>query len=627
MPAYIPHSLLIGIMAVSALLFLRMGLERREMLPLGISAVLASVWMLAVTIGDAAVQTGHVPLAWLAVAHATMAPAVFFAFVAVLLLEHHYYPGAPISRRIWIPPALAVVALAGAQTLDPQFFVRDAEAAPVGPGHFVLELVPGPGYYLFIALTGYVLYQVARRFPRIVQAMGLTEFERRTRVLYMLVVVTAFWCTAFELLPVLLGRAMPAGPGPSLPRVAGPMIGLAGALALIGLTGSLKPAVIAGAAFRFALRVALLSAIPAAVYLGWTEWVLGLSRPAFVLAIFAMTALLAVLSVYLKNLLAGPVDRDGMRNIVAVNHLVHELLLLRDLDGFTAVITAYLRDTVGAEDVTLLSVQGRQGEELYDPESRSVLAFPADVRTALRGCQRALTLRDVGEDPRLAEHRDALRAFFVHLRAEVLLPLSDEGRLNGILVLEARSSKSPYERNDVDFLDRVIDPLSLAFANTVNFELSKSGRPGKLFPAREFQAMLEQQWHRARRYEEALSVVLFRLEDAGAFEASHGEEAAAQAVRDVGSRLLTELRAFDVPALLDPHTIALLLPQTEKEGASVAGRRIRSWLEAQPVGDGETPVTLRFSLGTAGRDLRTQSSAADLLAEAEASLAAMAGAS
>lgn len=161
---------------------------------------------------------------------------------------------------------------------------------------------------------------------------------------------------------------------------------------------------------------------------------------------------------------------DYKETVAAISNALGSLV---DLDGFLEQVARKLRGELFVDRVGVILVDSRQkvcratflGE---DPESAVTSRYEPDVAYGdpllrLLATERRLISRyDVAEDPRFAEVREACGARFAALGANLVLPLSSEGKFAGLLVMGGKKSGHFYTREDVDLLGTVATMISTA---------------------------------------------------------------------------------------------------------------------------------------------------------------------
>jgi diguanylate cyclase (GGDEF)-like protein len=117
----------------------------------------------------------------------------------------------------------------------------------------------------------------------------------------------------------------------------------------------------------------------------------------------------------------------------------------------------------------------------------------------------------------------------------------------------------------------------------------------------------------ASRHGLALSLVLLDVDHFKAINDGHGHAAGDAALRDVADVLLRGARGHDVVARFGGEEFAILLPGTDRDGATAMAERVRRELEARPWPHRE--VTASFGVATIPRRVEVPGAAAASLIE------------
>lgn len=111
------------------------------------------------------------------------------------------------------------------------------------------------------------------------------------------------------------------------------------------------------------------------------------------------------------------------------------------------------------------------------------------------------------------------------------------------------------------FLRREIDRLSIY--RRLAFRDDLTG----LYNRRHFEERLEQEWSRASRYDEDLSLLLIDLDGFKRVNDHSGHAAGDQVLAFVGQHLGAACRSFDVPCRIGGDEFALIMPECDVSGA------------------------------------------------------------
>jgi diguanylate cyclase (GGDEF)-like protein len=109
--------------------------------------------------------------------------------------------------------------------------------------------------------------------------------------------------------------------------------------------------------------------------------------------------------------------------------------------------------------------------------------------------------------------------------------------------------------------------------------------------------VLNLEFNRASRHNEALSLIFFDLDNFKRVNDTHGHLAGDEALRMVAKALLTEKRLEDLAGRYGGEELVLLLPETSKESARAIGERIRKKVEALTIRWNDAKICLTVSGG------------------------------
>jgi diguanylate cyclase (GGDEF)-like protein len=138
---------------------------------------------------------------------------------------------------------------------------------------------------------------------------------------------------------------------------------------------------------------------------------------------------------------------------------------------------------------------------------------------------------------------------------------------------------------------------------------------------RAFLVTLDREFERSRRFGTPLALVMVDLDDFKHINDTYGHQQGDEVLAQVAAVLRGASRELDMAARYGGEELAVILPQTDAEGAEFLAERMRRTIEALPVrrvdGRGSLSVTASFGVAAAPDSASDRS---DLIAAADAAL-------
>ncbi|MGY2326601.1 sensor domain-containing diguanylate cyclase [Pseudomonas sp. SDT2931_S440] len=131
---------------------------------------------------------------------------------------------------------------------------------------------------------------------------------------------------------------------------------------------------------------------------------------------------------------------------------------------------------------------------------------------------------------------------------------------------------------------------------------------------------LRLEWERAQRSGEPLALLMIDVDHFKAFNDRHGHQGGDEALRNVARVIGSNIRRpADLAARYGGEEFAVILPDTDSEGASTIAEHIRSAVEHLPPADGDA-LSVTVSVGLSTWDKRSRGSLEELLLSADRAL-------
>jgi diguanylate cyclase (GGDEF)-like protein len=288
--------------------------------------------------------------------------------------------------------------------------------------------------------------------------------------------------------------------------------------------------------------------------------------------------------------LATGLDRDGVIAL-AVRQAVdacdaeagRALPLERDAfhENSSGRDDAMLREAIVAAERRAFEPRAEVGTELLDP--RDPEALPPRPRRA--------SAAQVGDAHALAV---PMRALVASSKPEYL----------GVLSIARRGR--PFSREEEALLEYLAGQAIVSIENaslhaTVERQAVTDELTG-LANARAFRSILDREIDRSRRFQTPLGLVMADLDDFKQVNDRHGHPQGDEVLASVAAVLRDFSRDIDAPARYGGEELAVVLPQTDAEGAALLAERIREAVERLRVprvsGRGSLRVTASFGVAS-----------------------------
>lgn len=223
----------------------------------------------------------------------------------------------------------------------------------------------------------------------------------------------------------------------------------------------------------------------------------------------------------------------------------------------------------------------------------------------------------------LAEEEDVAASRAGHnIRAWLGVPLFMYGGCEGVIAVQS-SQADAFRADHQRLLESLALQIAAALQNAHLYELAMVDGLTGLFMRRYFDARIEEEIERSKRYATAFSVVMMDVDDFKRLNDTHGHLIGDRVLRGIADVVKSQMRGVDTAARYGGEEIAVILPRTEMVNAYTVGERIRAAIaELRITTDGDPPEALRVtaSFGIASYPESRATSGEDLVRRADRAL-------
>jgi diguanylate cyclase (GGDEF)-like protein len=199
---------------------------------------------------------------------------------------------------------------------------------------------------------------------------------------------------------------------------------------------------------------------------------------------------------------------------------------------------------------------------LDDPLFRRLVRSPRGIR-----------LDDLRRD---ADGRNARRrSIGRRARSMIGVPLLVEDRVIGLLSLYSRNVNA-YDDHQVQLLRTIGQQAAMAIENAHHYQLATIDALTGFFLRDHFFNRFDDEMRRCQRYGGRFCLLMVDLDGFKQVNDEHGHLVGDDFLREVSATIRAELRSADLACRFGGDEFCLLLPETDAEGATVIGERIRA---------------------------------------------------
>jgi diguanylate cyclase (GGDEF)-like protein len=207
------------------------------------------------------------------------------------------------------------------------------------------------------------------------------------------------------------------------------------------------------------------------------------------------------------------------------------------------------------------------------------------------------------------------------VRSWLGVPVFMHGACEGVLVVQSRVANA-FGAQDERLLASLALQVAAALENAHLYEMAMVDGLTGLFVRRYFDARIEEEIERSRRYGTAFAVVMMDIDDFKRLNDTYGHLAGDRVLRDVAMIVKQQMRGVDTAARYGGKELALILPRTELVSALNQAERVRVALADHRVATGnDGPVlSVTASFGIAAFPESGAETAEELVRRADRAL-------
>ncbi len=182
------------------------------------------------------------------------------------------------------------------------------------------------------------------------------------------------------------------------------------------------------------------------------------------------------------------------------------------------------------------------------------------------------------------------------IEAHLILPLFFKDNLIGFFTFGPKGDDHPYVQSDIDILQTLGGQAAIAIENARLYSEAITDSLTGLYHHKYFMMRLQEEMERAKRYQRGLSLLMLDIDHFKSINDVCGHLAGDKVLVGLANLIKKNGRGVDVVARYGGEEFAVILPDTNQEGALTMAKRLRERAESTAF-DGNLKITV--SIGVA----------------------------
>ncbi len=184
-----------------------------------------------------------------------------------------------------------------------------------------------------------------------------------------------------------------------------------------------------------------------------------------------------------------------------------------------------------------------------------------------------------------------------YVRSIACIPMVVYSDVIGVINVTNKKGGKEFTDEDVEMLKAVADQAAVAVNKAQLWDMAVTDSLTGLYVRRYFMVKLQEEIHRAERYNKRLSVVMADLDRFKKINDTYGHDAGDRALQAISKFLQKNIRDVDAIARYGGEEFVMLIPDADKEAAFCLAERLREELAKVKLED-LPPITISLGIAT-----------------------------
>ena len=275
----------------------------------------------------------------------------------------------------------------------------------------------------------------------------------------------------------------------------------------------------------------------------------------------------------------------------------------------------FLLDDKYEELVEKAVVFGVTGEIRIDEDLHRQFKSGVGIAGEVFNSSKPRLIQNVKKDKSFA-FRDAERD---KVRSMICVPMMIKDMAIGVMNIVNRR-EGRFNEEDLQTALTIANQSAVVIEKARLYNLATIDGLTGLVVRRHFQAKIEEEYRRARRYSKPLAYLMTDIDHFKKFNDTYGHQTGDMVLREVARIVRDTVRDTDIAARYGGEEFAVILPETEPEGAMLLAERLRQKVESAvfsgPTGD----LKVTISVGVCTMPVNQPESATEMIKMADEAL-------
>lgn len=184
-----------------------------------------------------------------------------------------------------------------------------------------------------------------------------------------------------------------------------------------------------------------------------------------------------------------------------------------------------------------------------------------------------------------------------YVRSIACIPMIVYNEVIGVINVTNKRHEKEFTDEDVEMLKAVADQAAVAINKAQLWDMAVTDSLTGLYVRRYFMVKLHEEFHRAERYKNMLSIVMADLDRFKNINDTYGHDAGDRVLKAIGKFLQQNIRDVDVVARYGGEEFVVMIPEAAKDAARSLSERLRKNLSEMKIED-LPPITISLGIAT-----------------------------